>query len=249
MAGIVRTGAAPLATGGAHGVEERSHELVPDPPYYFPANRATIHRAPKQPLVLPPPSRLELTGPAIGSDTVKASDSDLTAQGGAAPLGQRIIVHGRLTDSWGRPIVGRLVEVWQANAAGRYTHNSDRWDAPLDPNFFGAGRCITDEQGGYRFLTIKPGPYPFRNHANAWRPAHIHFSVFGRSISQRFVTQMYVPDDGLHFQDPIFNSIRDERARLRLVAQYDHGSTLPEYAPAYRFDMVLGGPDETMWER
>lgn len=238
------------AAGGQDGlaVGSPSATPVPDPQYLFPDNHATILRAPAQALVLPPKSQLELSGPVFGENETRSGDADLTRQGAGEPIGSRIIVHGSVTDSWGRPVPKTLLEIWQANAAGRYTHHTDRWTAPLDPNFHGAGRCLTDEQGRYRFVTIKPGPYPWRNHANAWRPAHIHFSVFGRSIQQRLVTQMYFPGDDLHFQDPIYNSIRDERARLRLVARYDHQLSIPEFALAYRFDIVLGGTDGTIWE-
>jgi protocatechuate 3,4-dioxygenase beta subunit len=153
-----------------------------------------------------------------------------------------------VTDSRGKPVPHTLVEVWQANAAGRYIHALDQHPAPLDPNFVGAGRCLTDAEGHYRFTTIKPGPYPWRNHHNAWRPAHIHFSLFGRAFSQRLVTQMYFPGDPLFYQDPIFNAVRDERARKRLVSAYDHGATLPEWATGYRFDIVLDGAHATPWE-
>jgi protocatechuate 3,4-dioxygenase beta subunit len=159
-----------------------------------------------------------------------------------------MIVHGRVTDISGRPVAGTLLELWQANAAGRYIHKLDQHPAPLDPNFTGAGRCLTDADGNYRFVTIKPGPYPWRNHDNAWRPAHLHFSLFGRAFTQRLVTQMYFPGDPLFYQDPIFNSIRDERVRKRLIAAYDHRATTAEWATGYRFDIVLDGAEATPFE-
>jgi protocatechuate 3,4-dioxygenase, beta subunit len=145
----------------------------------------------------------------------------------------------------GRALRGQLVEIWQANAAGRYRHEVDAHDAPLDPNFSGAGRTLTDDDGRYRFVTVKPGAYPWGNHPNAWRPSHIHFSLFGRAFTERLVTQMYFPGDPLFAYDPIFQSIRDERARERLVSSFDLSLTEPEWALGYRFDIVLGGRDAT----
>jgi protocatechuate 3,4-dioxygenase, beta subunit len=216
-----------------------------DPPYLHPEYVSTVLRSPSRALVVPPPGRTERTGPVFGPGDVRASDADLTAHSDGEPIGERIIVHGRVTDDRGRPVRGSLVEVWQANSAGRYVHGGDRHPAPLDPNFVGAGRALTDADGHYRFVTVKPGPYPWRNHANAWRPAHIHFSLFGRAFTQRLVTQMYFPGDPLFYQDPIFNSVRDENARRRLVAAYDHAATVEEWATGYRFDIVLGGPEVT----
>jgi protocatechuate 3,4-dioxygenase beta subunit len=216
-----------------------------DPPYLFPDYRSTVLRAPAKALVVPPVGMTELTGPVFGSGDVSDTDADLTAHGSGEPIGERIIVHGRVTDSHGRPVRHSLVEVWQANSAGRYIHQVDQHPAPLDPNFVGAGRCLTDDDGRYRFVTIKPGPYPWKNHANAWRPAHIHFSLFGRAFTQRLVTQMYFPGDPLFFQDPIYNGVRDERARKRMISTYDHAVTVPEWATGYRFDIVLGGADAT----
>jgi len=157
-------------------------------------------------------------------------------------------VHGRVSDSYGQPVRSSLVEVWQANASGRYIHQVDQHPAPLDPNFVGAGRCLTDDEGRYRFVTVKPGPYPWRNHSNAWRPAHIHFSLFGRAFTQRLVTQMYFPGDPLFYQDPIFNGVRDEAARKRMISSYDHATTVEEWATGYRFDIVLGGAAATPTE-
>jgi len=159
-----------------------------------------------------------------------------------------MVVTGRITDGAGRPVAGQLVEVWQANAGGRYAHGRDRHPAPLDPNFTGTGRSLTDADGWYRFVTIKPGPYPWRNHLNAWRPAHIHFSLFGRDFTERVVTQMYFPGDPLLPLDPIFQSIPDTAGQQRLLASYDHGITQPEWFTGYRWDIVLTGPHRTWTE-
>jgi protocatechuate 3,4-dioxygenase, beta subunit len=196
-------------------------ELDGNPPYDFPAYRSTELRAPKRPLLLLPGSLSERTGPVFGEDAVSEGDGDLTRQHAGEPLGERIIVTGRVLDREGRPVRKTLIEIWQANAAGRYVHASDRHPAPLDPNFTGAGRCLTDEEGRYRFTTIKPGAYPWLNHPNAWRPAHIHFSLFGRSFTERLVTQMYFPGDPLFDADPIFHSVRDPKARERLISSFD----------------------------
>jgi protocatechuate 3,4-dioxygenase, beta subunit len=223
------------------------------PPLASPAYRSTILRAPSRPLVLLPHRLTEVTGPLLGEERVGPHDADLTRQheggtrGGEAQ-GQRIIVHGRVLDSGGQPVPHTLVEVWQANAAGRYRHARDTWPAPLDPNFTGAGRVLTDADGYYRFTTIKPGIYPWGNHHNAWRPAHIHFSLFGRAFTQRLVTQMYFPDDPMFAHDPIFNSIPDEGARRRLVSRFDLAATEPEWALAFAFDIVLRGPGATPME-
>jgi len=219
-----------------------------DPPYYHHDYVATRLRAPKQPLVILPWTETELTGPAFGESAVGASDADLTRQHEGEPVGQRIVVEGRVLGSDGRPLRGQLVEIWQANAAGRYRHDVDTHDAPLDPNFSGAGRCLTDDDGRYRFVTIKPGIYPWGNHPNAWRPAHIHFSFFGRAFTDRLVTQMYFPDDPLFPLDPIFNSVRDEAARDRLVSRFDIELTEPDRALGFRWDIVLGGREATPLE-
>jgi protocatechuate 3,4-dioxygenase, beta subunit len=218
------------------------------PPYLYPDYRATRLRAPSRPLVILPHTLSELTGPAYGHESVGELDHDLTRQHAGEPLGERIIVTGRVTDSAGRPVRSSLVEIWQANAAGRYFHEVDRHPAPLDPNFTGAGRCLTDDDGRYEFVTVKPGAYPWRNHPNAWRPAHIHLSLFGRAFTNRLVTQMYFPGDPLFEFDPIFQSVRDAAARGRLVCGFDLERTVPEWALAYRFDIVLGGPAETPLE-
>ncbi len=218
------------------------------PPLASPEYGSTRLRSPiRSPLVIPH-TVSEITGPALGERDLVITDTDLTRQHAGEPLGERIIVHGRLLDGDGRPIPHTLVEVWQANAAGRYTHDLDRHPAPLDPNFSGAGRCLTDSDGHYKFVTIKPGAYPWRNHHNAWRPAHIHFSLFGRAFVQRLVTQMYFPGDPLFYQDPIFNTVRDPAARQRMVAAFDLDATEPEWALGYRFDIVLRGREATPFE-
>ncbi|HEY1367587.1 MAG TPA: protocatechuate 3,4-dioxygenase subunit beta [Gaiellaceae bacterium] len=219
-----------------------------DPPYLFPEYVATRLRAPKQPLVIVPHTLSELTGPAFGEGAVGELDHDLTRQHAGEPQGQRIVVHGRVLDGDRRPVRNTLVEVWQANAAGRYIHKVDQHPAPIDPNFTGAGRCLTDDDGHYRFITVKPGAYPWGNHHNAWRPAHIHFSLFGRAFTNRLVTQMYFPDDPLFGQDPIFNSVRDPKARERMISAFDLDETVPEWALGFRFDIVLRGPSPTPME-
>jgi protocatechuate 3,4-dioxygenase beta subunit len=210
------------------------------PPLDWPAYGSTALRHPKRSPLVIPTTRTEATGPALGERDLGPLDADLTRQHAGEPLGERIIVHGRVLDEDGRPLAGSLVEVWQANSAGRYRHDLDRHPAPLDPNFSGAGRCLTDADGAFRFVTVKPGAYPWKNHHNAWRPAHIHFSVFGRAFTQRLVTQMYFPGDPLFGQDPIFNSVRDPKARERMISAFDLDATVPEWALGYRFDVVLG---------
>jgi protocatechuate 3,4-dioxygenase beta subunit len=219
-----------------------------DPPYLAPDYVATRLGAPKEPLIILPSTLSDTTGPAYGRAPVGELDNDLTRQHEGEPLGERIIVHGRVTDGDGRPVRGSLIEVWQANAAGRYTHHLDRHPAPLDSNFSGAGRCLTDDEGRYRFVTVKPGAYPWKNHHNAWRPAHIHFSLFGEAFRSRLITQMYFPGDALFGQDPIFNSVRDEKAQQRLISSFDLEATVPEWALAYRFDIVLEGRRVTPME-
>jgi protocatechuate 3,4-dioxygenase beta subunit len=215
----------------------------------YPGYRSTQWRAPTRPLVSVPEEFHSLAGPVFGEDAIGPLDGDLTRQHDGEPLGERIVVSGRLLDEDGRPIRNALVEVWQANAAGRYRHEVDRHPAPLDPNFSGAGRFLTGDDGSYRFVTIKPGAYPWGNHENAWRPAHIHFSVFGRTLTERLVTQMYFPGDPLMAFDPIFHAVRDPRSRALLVAGFDLERTEPEWALAYRFDIVLGrGPGSTPME-
>ena len=211
----------------------------------FPDYRSTALRHPSQPLIAAPQTLTELTGPLLGEGRVRPEDADLTIQHAGEPLGERIIVHGQVLEEDGRPVRDTLVELWQCNSGGRYRHDADRHPAPLDPDFTGLGRCLTDAEGRYRFVTIKPGAYPWGNHANAWRPAHIHFSLFGRAFTQRLVTQMYFPGDPLFGQDPIFNSVRDPAARERMICGFDLGATEPEWALAYRWDIVLRGPAAT----
>jgi protocatechuate 3,4-dioxygenase, beta subunit len=215
------------------------------PEYLTPEYRSTLLRAPDRPLVPLPHSLSEVTGPIYGHERVGPLDHDLTRAHAREPLGERIVVTGFVRDADGRPLRDALVEIWQCNAAGRYVHAADRHPAPLDPNFTGAGRCMTDAQGRYRFVTIKPGAYPWGNHANAWRPAHIHFSLFGPAFATRLVTQMYFPGDPLFAHDPIFQSVRDPAARERLIAHFDLGTTEPEWALGYRWDIVLRGRDAT----
>jgi protocatechuate 3,4-dioxygenase beta subunit len=210
-----------------------------DPPYLYPDYRSTELRAPTRTLLPLPEEVHDLRAPVFGEDAVGPADSDLTVHGPGEPLGERIVVTGRVLDEDGRPVRGALVEIWQANAAGRYVHEVDQHPAPLDPSFTGAGRALTADDGGYRFVTIKPGAYPWRNHPNAWRPAHIHFSLFGRAFTQRLVTQMYFPGDPLFAFDPIFQSVRDPQARERLVCSFELDLTQPEWALGYRFDIVL----------
>jgi protocatechuate 3,4-dioxygenase, beta subunit len=217
------------------------------PPLDWPSYRSTARRHPGQPLVYLPHAVTEITGPQLAG-AVDADDNDLTVQHDGEPIGERITVSGRVLDTEGRPLAGTLVEIWQANSAGRYLHRWDRWPAPLDPNFSGAGRCVTDSEGRYRFVTIKPGPYPWGNHDNAWRPAHIHFSLLGRAFAQRLVTQMYFPADPLFPYDPIFNSVRDEAARERMIARFQLERTEPNWAPGYEFDIYLRGPAATPFE-
>jgi len=212
-----------------------------DPPYDHPEYVGTRLRHPKNPLVVLPHAFSELTGPVLGERRLGELDHDLTRQHEGEPLGERVTVSGRVLGSDGRPLGGQLIEIWQANAAGRYRHAVDTHDAPLDPNFTGAGRCLTNEYGEYRFVTVKPGAYPWGNHPNAWRPAHIHFSLFGRAFTDRLVTQMYFPGDPLFPFDPIFNSIRDDRARERLISTFELERTEPEWSLGFRFDIVLGG--------
>jgi protocatechuate 3,4-dioxygenase, beta subunit len=218
------------------------------PPLLSPQYRSTVLRAPSHKPVLLPQRLTEITGPLLGEERVTATDADLTKDATGEAVGQRIIVLGRVIETDGRPVADTLVEIWQANAGGRYRHARDTWPAPLDPHFTGVGRAVTDRDGAFRFLTIMPGAYPWGNHHNAWRPAHIHFSLFGRAFTQRLVTQMYFPDDSLFAQDPILHSIRDPKARRRLVAAFDLNATEPEWALAYRWDIVLRGVDATPFE-
>jgi protocatechuate 3,4-dioxygenase, beta subunit len=212
------------------------------------AYKSSLRRAPSQPLVIIPPTMTELTGPVFGHNSVRADEADLTRQHKGDPLGERVIVAGRVLDEDGRPVPNTLIEVWQANAAGRYVHVNDQHPAPLDENFTGAGRVVTDADGNYRFVTVKPGAYPWKNHHNAWRPAHIHFSLFGASFLSRMVTQMYFPGDPLFPFDPIYNSVPDPKVRERMVSKFSLDLTEPEWALGYNFDIVLRGREATPME-
>ena len=233
------------------GPRPRAYQRVPagvNAPLLWPDYRSSTARAPSRPPVLLPHRLGEVTGPVLGQERVRPGDDDLTNQGATEAIGQRIVVQGRVLDSDGRPVPATLIELWQANAAGRYAHGADNWPAPLDPGFTGAGRTVTDAQGRYRFTTIRPGAYPWGNHHNAWRPAHLHFSLFGTAFTQRLVTQMYFPDDPLFGQDPIFLSV-PQAARHRLVSHFSLEDTEPERALAYRFDVVLRGREATFFEQ
>jgi len=233
------------------GEEAAGHRREDDgiqPPYLYPDYVETRLRAPKKPLILLPRTLSDTTGPAHGRGSIGELDHDLTRQHSGEPLGERIIVTGRVLDGDGRPVRSSLIEIWQANAAGRYTHHLDRHPAPLDPNFSGAGRCLTDDDGRYRFVTVKPGAYPWKNHDNAWRPAHIHLSLFGSSFRSRLITQMYFPGDPLFEYDPIFLSVQDPQARQRMISTFDLETTRPEWALGYRFDIVLEGREATPME-
>lgn len=234
--GAMAQGADGFSGGGLTGT---------DPPYSHPEYESTRLRSPDEPLIILPRTLSDTTGPVYGRGRPTGADGDLTRQHEGEPLGERIVVSGRVLDGGGRAIRNSLVEVWQANAAGRYTHAADRHPAPLDPNFSGAGRCMTDGEGRYRFVTIKPGAYPWKNHDNAWRPAHIHFSLFGPSFRTRLITQMYFPGDPLFEHDPIFQSVADPEARGLMVSSFDLDTTEPGWALGYRFDIVLEGNNAT----
>ncbi len=219
------------------------------PPYLHAEYKSTARRGPTRPLVPIVSSLSEVTGPVYGHESVGELDSDLTKNGAkdGEPLGERIIVTGRVLDEDGRPVPNTLIEIWQANAAGRYIHVVDQHDAPIDPNFFGGGRCLTDADGAYRFYTVRPGAYPWGNHFNAWRPNHIHLSLFGPAFATRLVTQMYFPGDPLLDLDPIYQGT-PEAARGSLVARFDIETTEPEFALGYVFDIVLRGRGATPME-
>lgn len=219
------------------------------PDYIFPPYHSTALRGPTQAPIDIPVTLSEVTGPSFSKTTIGKNAADLTAGHKGEPLGERIIVSGRVVDENSRPVPHTLIEIWQCNAAGRYLHEHDQHDAPLDPNFVGVGQVVTDAEGHYRFKTIKPGHYPWPNHYNAWRPEHIHFSLFGEAFAQRLVTQMYFPGDPTLAFDPIFNSIPDAAARDRLVSVFDWENTQPDYALAFRFDFVLRGRKQTPWEK
>ena len=218
------------------------------PPHLHPPYASSLKRAPSQPLIYLPHTLSEVTGPVFPAEIADVKACDLTRQHRSDPVGERIVVSGRVLDENGRPMGRTLVEIWQANAAGRYLHKNDQHNAPLDPNFTGCGHALTDAEGRYRFITIRPGEYPWRNHYNAWRPAHIHFSVFGPAFATRLVTQMYFPGDPLLAYDPIFNCTADEEARQRLISAFDWETTIPEQSLGYKFDIILSGREATPWE-
>ncbi|GAA5165508.1 protocatechuate 3,4-dioxygenase subunit beta [Ornithinimicrobium tianjinense] len=210
--------------------------------------RSSELRHPTKDLRHADPEGVELFSPVFGHRDVDPIESDLTLHPAGEPVGERIRITGRVLDGDGRPVAGQLVEIWQANAAGRYVHKRDAHPAPLDPHFTGVGRTITGADGSYDFVTIKPGPYPWKNHRNAWRPAHVHFSLFGSEFTQRMVTQMYFPGDPLLPLDPIYQAITDQRARDRLVSVYDHDVSEHEWLLGYRWDIVLTGTHSTPME-
>lgn len=226
-------------------VRPRRPDPADQPPYLYEPYRSTARRAPGHPLIFLPHTLSERTGPLFGPNEIGETDNDLTRQHAGEPVGQRMIVTGRVLDEDGRPVRHTLIEIWQTNAAGRYRHRLDDFRAPLDPNFTGAGRALTDENGGYRFVSVKPGAYPWPNHYNAWRPAHVHFSLFGPAFSTRLITQMYFEGDPMLAYDPIFQSVPDEKAKQRLLAKFDIGITEPAWALGFRFDIVLRGPEAT----
>jgi protocatechuate 3,4-dioxygenase beta subunit len=226
-------------------IEARQGTGGPQPQLDYPPYRSSLLRHPTKALQPADPEGVELWAPCFGHTDVAAAEADLTIQHHGEPLGERIVVTGRVLDGDGRPVANQLVEVWQANASGRYLHLRDQHPAPLDPNFTGVGRCLTGPDGTYRFQTVKPGAYPWRNHLNAWRPAHIHFSLFGTDFTQRLVTQMYFPGDPLFALDPIFQSVTDPQARDMLIAAYDHEVSTPEFSLGYRWDIVLSGSHRT----
>ena len=216
-----------------------------DPPYLYPDYRSTHLRAPRDKLLEMPAGYLDRPGPFVPAGFIRDGDTDLTIHGKGAPLGERMVVAGRVLDEDGRPVRQSLVEIWQANASGRYHHPVDTHDAPLDPNFHGMGRMLTDDEGRYRFVTVKPGAYPWQNHPFAWRPAHIHFSLLGNAPVQRLVTQMYFPGDPLLALDPVYNSVPDEAARKRLVCTLSLETGVEGDAMGYRYDIVLAGAKST----
>jgi protocatechuate 3,4-dioxygenase beta subunit len=227
----------------------RPRDWSSHPAYLDAGYRSTALRGPTRPLIPLGAAHTTISAPVFGQHQLGAHDADLTVNGrkDAEPLGERIVVTGRVLDENGRAAPDTLIEIWQANAAGRYIHKVDQHAAPLDPNFFGGGRCLTDGEGRYRFLTIKPGAYPWGNHVNAWRPNHIHFSLFGPHFATRLVTQMYFPGDPLLALDPIFLGV-PEKARSRMVARFSIEETIEGFALGYVFDIVLRGPAEAIWE-
>lgn len=246
----------PLGRTAASGRNAPLDELVPSdlsrhPPMVADIYKTSVFRGPRMPLLSIDNTLSELSGPVFGPGEVGPLDNDLYrnfSQNGGEPIGPRIVVHGRLLDGNARPVAGALVEMWQANASGRYRHVNDRFEAPIDPNFGGCGRCQTDAEGRWFFRTVKPGAYPFRNRLNSWRPAHLHFSVFGRSFAQRLITQMYFEGDPLIPHDSILGTVPDAAARERLVARLDLNAAVPLHTLAYRWDIVLRGTRSTLFE-
>jgi protocatechuate 3,4-dioxygenase, beta subunit len=234
-----------VEVGAIESAYQRSGVEETQPRLDYAPYRSSLLRHPTKDLQHGDPEGVELWTPCFGERDVHPLESDLTIQHNGAPIGERTVVTGRIVDGDGRAVRRQLVEIWQANASGRYIHKRDQHPAPIDPNFTGVGRCLTDDDGYYHFTTIKPGPYPWQNHHNAWRPAHIHFSLFGTEFTQRMVTQMYFPGDPLSGLDPILQSITDQKARDRLVASYDHDLTTHEWATGYRWDIVLTGSART----
>ena len=236
-------------------MSDSTHDPVPFRPYVAgtqpsndePTYRSTHKRHPSRPLIRMPHTITETSGPQFDAKKF-GTIPDISVFNGQMAMGERIIVHGTITDEDGRPVPNTIVEVWQANAAGRYQHPGDQHDAPGDPNFGGKGRVYTDENGNYSFITIKPGAYPWQNHYNAWRPNHIHYSYFGPGFASRLITQMYFPGDPLLELDPIYKCIADEGARERLICKFDIEATKPEWALGYRFDVVLRGRGATPME-
>jgi protocatechuate 3,4-dioxygenase, beta subunit len=216
-----------------------------DPPYLYEGYRSTHKRSPQQPLVALPDGALDVPGPLVPAGFIRKGDNDLTIRGKSAPLGERMFLAGRIVDADGKPVRRSLVEIWQANASGRYHHPGDQHDAPLDPNFDGIGRTMTDDDGNYAFITVKPGSYPWFNHPFAWRPQHIHFSLLGNAPVQRLITQMYFPGDPLLDIDPIYNSVPDPEAARRMICRLDLHTGKENYALGYRFDIVLAGAKST----
>lgn len=216
-------------------------------PQAFPEYRTTIKRNPGNDLIMVPERLGEITGPVFGEQDLGGLDNDMTLVNGGEAIGQRILVYGKVTGWDNKPVPNTLIEVWQANAAGRYRHKNDSWPAPLDPHFNGVARTLTDKDGQYHFWTVMPGNYPWGNHHNAWRPAHIHFSLYGRQFTERLVTQMYFPNDPLFFQDPIYNAV-PKGARERMIATFDYDETRENFALGYKFDIVLRGRNATPFE-
>jgi protocatechuate 3,4-dioxygenase beta subunit len=225
----------------------RPHAPGSQPSNNSPEYGSTHKRHPKQPLIAFPHTITETTGPVF-RPSLFPEIADIAKFDGREAVGERIIVRGQITDEDGRPVPNTMVEIWQANAAGRYDHPRDQHDAPVDPNFHGEGRVFTDADGWYQFTSIKPGAYPWRNHHNAWRPNHIHYSFFGPGFATRLITQMYFPGDPLLEFDPIYNTVPDEASRKRLVSKFDFDITRPEWALGYRFDVVLRGRGATPME-